>query len=212
MQAKLASQVDGVIEEILVQEGSFVSQGQPLLRINAREQDLRVKFSEENARKAANDLESARRLLADNLISRNEFERMQIEKSAAEINLQLAKLQQQYHTPTAPFSGHVLRIHKKPGEAVQRFEQIAEIANFHDIIVLVYLDAANLPKVHAGQPVIVEPLLENHPPRSGKVEFVDPVVDPGTGIFRVKIALTHLPDSPPVITGIRAKVDFLSAP
>ncbi|MCS7008581.1 MAG: efflux RND transporter periplasmic adaptor subunit [Chthoniobacterales bacterium] len=210
-QAKLASQVDGVVEEILVKEGQFVQKNEPILTLNAREQQLRVRFAEQSARKAANDLESARRLLAENLISRTEFERAEIEKAAAEANLGLATLQKDYHILKAPFPGHILRIHKKPGESVQRFETLADIANCYDMIALVYLEAIHLPKVHRGQTVLVTPLLGDNPETlEGNIEFADPVVDPGTGIFRVKIALRTPSDTPTSVpTGIRARVQFL---
>ncbi len=57
---EVASQADGVVREVLVQEGDFVQQGQLLCRLDDRENQIKLKLTEEKLAQVRQQLEKAK--------------------------------------------------------------------------------------------------------------------------------------------------------
>jgi membrane fusion protein, multidrug efflux system len=205
-EVKLAARTEGVIDKVLVIEGQKVRAGQPLLQVDGKEQELRVRFAEEQAKKSNKDMESARKLYEEKLISRTERERVELEASSASASLELNRLQLENHTLRSPIDGYVMRMTKKAGESIARGELVAEIVNTETISVMTYLEARHLHNIELGRQVEIEPILPPGTKTLGVVVMVDPVVDAGTGIFRVKIQVNNPDDF--LKTGTRAKIRF----
>lgn len=201
---KLAVESDGVVTETSVQEGDRVEAGQILGRLDDRRAVLAERVAGSVAEKRRADLVSLRKLFDSKVASRNDLEKAQVEADSAAADLEAARLELEKRRISSPVSGFVLRRLKDPGESIQRLETFAEIIDMSKVSVILYLPAEHIHRVQAGQRASVYIPLVREQPFAGVVEMVDPVVDPGAGIFRAKIVVPN--EDGKIISGTRSRV------
>ncbi|WP_066766531.1 efflux RND transporter periplasmic adaptor subunit [Croceicoccus pelagius] len=134
--AEVRARVTGIVQQRLYEEGTYVSAGQPLFRIDPRE--LRASYAQtqaslERARSTAANARAVvdryRPLVEENAISAQEYDAAvaaarQADASVAEIRAQLdaAGLQLGYTTVRAPISGRAGRAQVTEGALVSQSE------------------------------------------------------------------------------------------
>jgi membrane fusion protein (multidrug efflux system) len=131
-EANLRARVEGELIERSFREGSYVEEGQVLLRIDpaayeaalsAAKADLSSKISgEENAKR---NLKRANELISDGYISQSDYDRLTTEESqaksavkSARASLEKAELDLSYTTITAPFTGRIGKVNYNVGNIV----------------------------------------------------------------------------------------------
>lgn len=149
----LSFQVSGRIIERTVDAGMIVEDGDTLFRLDARdlEENLRAARAEYAAAEsalalAASDLERDRKLLKENHISRQAFERQALVEreartrlDATEARVELARNALQYATLEAPADGVLTTVTGESGQVVNAGQTIAMLAYRDDREVEVYL-------------------------------------------------------------------------
>ena len=109
-------------------------------------------------------------------------------------------------TVLAPLAGVVVKKHKEAGESVDRAEKLIEIVNLDQVYVQFYLDPVLMQATKEGQEVKVKFPVINNTELTGKITFVDPRIDAGSGLFRVKVLIEN--KDRVVKAGMRAMADF----
>jgi RND family efflux transporter MFP subunit len=186
-QIELASPGEGIVTDIPVKEGVEVEARAPLVLLRSEEEAIRL----ENARLVAEQLEkdaaALERLFEEKAASRDDLNRarLQARQAAAERDLLAVRLRDR--TITSPINGCVLRLFKNPGEAVQRMEKVAEIIALDRKFLVGYLDAELMGSVRPGMVARIARPASGEPAMEGTVEVVDPVLDPGGKVFRIKV-------------------------
>lgn len=149
----LSFQVSGRILERKVDSGMIVEEGQTLFRLDARdlEENLRAAQAEYAAAKSAlalasSDLERDRKLLRENHISRQAFERQKLVEreartrlDATESRVELARNALQYAELTSPAAGVLTSVTGEAGQVVNAGQTVAMLAYRSDREVEVYL-------------------------------------------------------------------------
>lgn len=192
-EVKAGTAVEGVVSEVLVQEGDTVAKGQPLLKLADELERLDVQRSEKILEKARFDHEAAQRLLKDNIGTREEALRKSIEHDLARIQRDAAVARVEQKTIRSPIPGIVVSRDKEPGEAVQLHEVLLQVVNIRQVEAQFYLEPAaarplqtgaalqmNLPDLPADQQAV-----------AGKVAFIDPRIDAESGLVRIKVLLEN---------------------
>jgi membrane fusion protein, multidrug efflux system len=195
-----------VIESVLVEEGDEVKEGQPLVQLRAEKESLEVErtqklielstFKEAGAEKLFNELIGSKEKWLE---ERAQLELAKILHRAAEVALK-------EKTVTAPLAGLVVKKYKEAGESVDRAEKLFDIVNIDQIYVQFYLDPVLMEKIKEGQSVRVTFPVINNAEATGKVAFVDPRIDAGSGLFRVKVLIDNKTRN--IKAGMRATADF----
>ena len=203
-QVELAANSDGVIREILVKEGATVTAGQVLAQLDSTREALDVDLSRAVMEKRAADLTAAEALFNEKIFSKNQVDDRRLDAKAAETQHQAAKQRWQDRSIRAPFAGLVLRLFKQRGASLHSLERFAEVADLNQVVVTLYLDAENLRRIQPGQTAEVTIPLVGAKPFTGVVDVVDPVVDPASGQFRVKVLVDN--SARQIWTGTRASV------
>ena len=201
---KLAVESEGVIVETPVEEGDRVTRGQLLGRLDDRQATLRERAYRAISEKRRSDLQSLQKLFTEKVASRNDLEKAEVDASTAETDLETVSMELEKRRIFSPIDGFVLRRLKDVGESIQRLESYAELIDTSRVTVVVYLPAEHIQRVKEGDSASVTIPLVRTEPFAGKVEMVDPVVDPGAGIFRAKITVPN--EDGVIITGTRAQV------
>lgn len=106
-QVEIRSEVSGIVESINFQEGSNVSKGQLLFKVN--DSELRAQLSQANTKEslASENERRAKLLLQKEAISQEEYEVARAEHASTRAQSQLIKAQIAKTAVRAPFSGRI---------------------------------------------------------------------------------------------------------
>ncbi len=206
-EVKVGTPVEGLVKEVLVEEGDTVEAGQPLVRLVDDLEKLEVARAEKVLEKTKFDHEAAQKLLKENIGTREEALRKSIEHDLARIQRDAAEVRLKQKTLTAPIQGVVVSRGKEPGEAVQLHEVLMQIVHIQKVEAQFYLEPAQALAVKVGDEKTLRiPALAAPREMTGKIVFIDPRLDAESGLFRVKLLL----DNPglKLKAGMRAEADF----
>ena len=210
--------VSGYIDRVAFDEGAEVRKGDVLFVIDPRPYAAEVARAEAELARARthselarSEVDRAKRLVAAQAISREEFESRtsassegDAEVRAAEAALRTARLNLEWTTVRSPISGRVGRAMVTPGNLVQASAASAPplttVVSLDPIYVYfdrdeqTYLDDAELARQSvkdgerrsAGQPAHMGLANEDGFPHAGTIDFVDNRLDPVAGTIRAR--------------------------
>lgn len=189
----LSAPAAGIIGNRPVKEGDFVKAGQTILELDKRLEDLEV-----NRRKVVLDLrrtelESSKKLFEKTIsLSREEMDKKVTEFAVADAEYELAKEQLKRRLIVAPFDGTITALLMDVGEACQAQQGIARLVDTRRCYFICNVEAKSGHNLKAGQTVKLEiESGDQAAPFTGTVYFISPVVDPASGLMRVKIVFEN---------------------
>ena len=216
---RLSSQTEGLVMAFPKNEGDVVKAGDILVQLDDRAEKIQLENAKAALRrakaeqdKAQKDLERVQSLYSDKIASDKQLQEalVIVEQSIAnylqaEQSVQMADLQLSYRSIKSPIEGVFLKKTKSVGEAVQRLEVVARVVDASVLELVTYASAQYFKKIHVGDTVNVQlldgPLVNEVVP--AVVSYVDPLIDPASGTFRVKLSFPGVSD---VYSGIGALV------
>lgn len=199
----LPSRSSGIVEKFGAVEGQQVREGDLLLQLNADVERAEVANAEAILESARADCERTKRELerttilhSDSIGSKKDFEDAQLanllanaRQKQAVANLATARVHLADRTIVAPFSGLLFKCSRQVGEAVERLEPVMRLVDASKLNITIYAGAELLGKFKESQKAHLT--IESGPARGtepeAKVIYVDPIMDPETGTFRVKL-------------------------
>jgi RND family efflux transporter MFP subunit len=234
---EVRARVGGMLDKVDVRAGSAVKQGDLLFEIDPRpyqleleKADAELHRAEAHLKRASADLERAKALLAKQAIGREDFDRIEAERTEAEPAVQVAKaarelaqLNVSFTKVTAPIAGKIGRLPLGAGNLISAdATPLGTIVSTDAVYVAFDVDertAVRLARMKregkadgdADLPVQMAVATEKDYPRRGKVAFVDNHVDPATGTIRWQ-AIFPNPDGT-LLPGMHARIRLtLGAP
>lgn len=204
-EATVRAQIGGTVLQTLVDEGSRVSNGTLLARIDdrtIRDQYLSARSAVTSAQSAADvakrNLERNERLAAAGAIADRDLESSRSQNVAAQSQLADARarltLQEKQLADAqvrAPFSGIVSDRHVSGGDVVQPGGEMFTMVDPTSMRLEASVPASQLAAVKVGAPVSFS--VSGYPDRTftGKVTRINPVADPTTGQVRVVVSIPN---------------------
>jgi len=187
-ESQVIAKTSGVALAVLVEEGQQVRAGQPLIRLDADRAQLAVAQTDAQVRKLENSYQRALKLVDQQMISANDVDQLRYDLEDMRAQNRLARLELSYTTVVAPISGVVASRSIKPGNFVQINTPVIRIVDRSRLEATLNVPERELATLRAGQPVTL--LADALPGKgfTGKVDRVAPVVDAGSGTFRVVCA------------------------
>ena len=198
-------QVSSVITRVAIREGQFVKAGQLLFTLDSRTDEVnlakaRAQLAKDQASlaDAQRQFDRSRDLLAQNFVSqgavdttRTLVETQQSVVAADRAAIEAAQVGLSYSRITAPMSGRAGAINVYPGTTVQPgAAALVTITQLDPIAVAFSLPQRNLndalQTLRSGGGKVLAMLPEGRGERSGKLQFVDNVVDASSGAVRMK--------------------------
>lgn len=186
-EAEVVAKVQGVVEEILVEEGDPVQAGQVMARLEDEQLTVQLAQAEANMRKLENDYLRNQELFNKNLISAEVFQRSKFEYESQKAAYDLAKLQLEYASIRAPISGVVAQRLIKVGNMVLANQPTFRITDFDPLLAVLHVPEHEMRKLRVGQPARLSVDALPGAEFTGYVERISPVVDPTTGTFKVTV-------------------------
>lgn len=186
---------------VLVDEGAWVRQGQPLVRLNdellqaqLRQQQASVEAARANAEREAGDLARARQLHGQGYLSQasldlavSEERSARAQLDAAEAGLAEIRTRLSQTVIRAPVSGQIIRRSVTRGQIVQPGAELFRMVRDGRLELDAQVPEAELPLVRAGMTATIASAEAGQV--TGTVRIVTPEVDPQTRLGVARIAL-----------------------
>ena len=184
-EAQVVAKTSGVALQVLVEEGQQVRAGQVLVRLDADRARLQSAQSSAQLRKLEANFRRAQQLESQQMVSANDLDQLRYDLENARAVNRLAELELSYTNVVAPISGVIASRSIKPGNFVQINSPIFRIVDSGRLEATLNVPEREIDKLKPGQ--VVELTADALPGKrfSGTVDRVAPVVDTGTGTFRV---------------------------
>ncbi len=184
-ESQVVAKTSGVALAVMVEEGQRVQAGQPLVRLDPDRARLALAQSEAQMRKLENSYQRAQKLVQQQLVSAADVDQLRFDLENARAQYRMATLELSYTTVVAPISGVVASRDIKPGNFVQINSPIIRIVDSGQLEATLNVPEREIAKLKPGQTVeLAADALPGHA-FAGTVDRVSPVVDTGTGTFRV---------------------------
>ncbi|MBB5863317.1 efflux RND transporter periplasmic adaptor subunit [Xanthomonas sp. 3058] len=184
-EAQVVAKTSGVALSVMVEEGQKVAAGQALVRLDPDRAHLAVAQSEAQLRKLENSYRRATQLVGQQLVSAADVDQLKFDVENSRAQHRLASLELSYTTVQAPISGVIASRSIKTGNFVQINTPIFRIVDDSQLEATLNVPERELATLKSGQPVTL--LADALPGQQfiGKVDRIAPVVDSGSGTFRV---------------------------
>ncbi|GAB3045988.1 efflux RND transporter periplasmic adaptor subunit [Stenotrophomonas tumulicola] len=184
-ESQVVAKTSGVALAVLVEEGQQVRAGQPLVRLDPDRARLAVAQSEAVMRKLENNYQRAYKMVGQQLVSAADVDQLRYDLENARAQYRLATLELSYTTVVAPISGVIALRSIKTGNFVQINTPIFRIVDNSRLEATLNVPERELATLRAGQPVTL--VADALPGKrfTGEVDRIAPVVDSGSGTFRV---------------------------
>ena len=230
-------QISGIISEIYKEAGQTIKQGEVIAKVKVipelgqlNSAESRVRVAEISTAQAETDHERIKKLYNDKLISREDYEKSEVEIKKAREELQTAKdaleiIKEGITKNSASFSstlirstidGLILDVPIKVGNSVimsNTFNDgttIATVANMNDLIFKGKIDETEVGRIHEGMPVKLTIGALQNLTFDAELEYISPkgVEENGANQFEIKSAV-HAPDSVQIRSGYSANAEIV---
>ena len=187
-EAQVVAKSSGVVLQVLVEEGDQVQAGQVLARIDPDRARLEMERSRATVRKLENNFRRAQELLASKLVSAESVEQIRFDLESAKASYDLAQLELSHTNIVAPISGVVAQRMVKVGNLVALNAAAFRIVDISQLEGVLNVPERELATLRPGMPLRM--VVDAVPGQVfvGKVDRISPVVDSGSGTFRVVCA------------------------
>lgn len=230
-------QISGIISEVYKEAGQTIKQGEVIAKVKVipelgqlNSAESRVRVAEISTAQAETDHERIKKLYNDKLISREDYEKSEVEIKKAREELQTAKdaleiIKEGITKNSASFSstlirstidGLILDVPIKVGNSVimsNTFNDgttIATVANMNDLIFKGKIDETEVGRIHEGMPVKLTIGALQNLTFDAELEYISPkgVEENGANQFEIKAAV-HAPDSVYIRSGYSANAEIV---
>lgn len=230
-------QISGIISEVYKEAGQTIKQGEVIAKVKVipelgqlNSAESRVRVAEISTAQAETDHERIKKLYNDKLISREDYEKSEVEIKKAREELQTAKdaleiIKEGITKNSASFSstlirstidGLILDVPIKVGNSVimsNTFNDgttIATVANMNDLIFKGKIDETEVGRIHEGMPVKLTIGALQNLTFDAELEYISPkgVEENGVNQFEIKAAV-HAPDSVQIRSGYSANAEIV---
>ncbi|HWI25199.1 MAG TPA: efflux RND transporter periplasmic adaptor subunit [Lysobacter sp.] len=184
-ESQVVAKTSGVALAVLVEEGQHVRAGQTLVRLDASRAALQAAQTAAQMRKLESNYARSRQLSEQKLISANDIDQIRFDLENARAANRLANLELSYANVVAPISGVIAERKIKAGNFVQINTPIFRIVDTSKLEATLNVPEREVATLRAGLPVDLQ--VDALPGKvfRGTIDRVAPVIDSGSGTFRV---------------------------
>lgn len=202
---ELHAEVSGIVEQLNFQEGSQVSAGQVLIKINDAELRAQLAQARTRADLAGENARRAKLLLDKEAISQEEYDIASADFRTADAQIQLINAQLNKTLVRAPFSGKIGLRNISKGSYITPATLIANLANTAQVKLLFSVPERYAYMVNKGSQVAFS-IQGDEQKFSAAVFAIEPVIEANTRTLLVKAISKN--SSNKLIPGVFANVTF----
>ena len=185
VEAQVVAKTSGVALNVLVAEGDRVRAGQTLVQLDSDRARLQVAQSNAQLGKLRNQFERAQKLAAEQLIAASDYDQIRYDLANAQAANRIANLELSYANVKSPIDGMVASVPPKAGNFIQINTPIVRVVDISVLEATLNVPERELATMTSGLPVSLAVDALPGKQFQGVVERISPVVDAGSGTFRV---------------------------
>lgn len=187
--ATLRAEVTGLVEEIFVREGQFVSQGQKILSLENTDSVNRLASAKAMLKQRELEVDGAKSLGKQGYQSQVNLAQAEANLAAAKAEVQILAFAIEKSQISAPFDGVVNQRFVEVGDLLREGDDIATLVDLDPLVITANVTQTNvqglqLEQEAAGRMVSGDIL-------SGKLRYISSVSDLGTNTFKVEVAVPN---------------------
>ncbi|RKY89149.1 hypothetical protein DRQ09_01845 [candidate division KSB1 bacterium] len=185
----IIARVSGMVNKIYVEEGDYVKKGKVLAELDKRELLIAVKEAEAKVNNTKAILDRSEKMFKDNLLSKEELENKKYQYELALSELDRAKLNYNYASIRAPFTGVITKRQIFLGNMVNVNQVLFTIADFRPLLARIYVPEKEISKLKVKQKAKLTVEMMKNKEFWGEIKMISPVVDPQSGTIKVTIEI-----------------------
>lgn len=186
----LHSEMQGMVENILVHPGEFVKKGQVLIELEHQKLDAQLKEAEAKVAQARTIHEKERYLLQKNAGKKITYAEALQTLRVAEAQHELVLQDLRRSKITAPFDGYTSIHDISPGTFITPNADLLTLVDMQKVWVDFRVPEQHMPYLDIGQSAEVR-LDQQDSPHVATIRAIDPFVDPVTHSAQVRAELNH---------------------
>lgn len=202
----VSSAMAGQVEEVLVEEGEPVREGQVLARLNRDVIQVRLVQAEARREQARGELDRTQKLVEQDLISLQKLQQVQTNLVLRSADFDLAQIQFEKTEIRSPFTGFVARRHTEIGEWIHTGGPVADLIRTDSVYVATTVSEQHVRHIRRGLSAKIRCDARPDVLFDGTIHRLVPEADPHSHAFPMKIAVAN-PDGH-LKSGMFARVDL----
>lgn len=176
--------ITGIIEQINVDEGQHVNKGDILAVLDDREVTINEQKSSLNYQKLKSEFERQKEIYEQQMISKDDYERLQFNMDTAKLDWEQNKLLLSYTRITSPISGVVTRRYIKVGNKINITQIAFSVVEDREKIAAVNIPEQEIDTMILKQRAVIFSGSQEVP---GYIKRISPAIDPSSGTFKVTV-------------------------
>ena len=186
-EATVVSKVRGIIEELVVEEGDRVQEGQILAKIEDEQYRIEASRAKATLDRLRNEFLRSKELFEKNLISAESFQNAQFEFESQKATHELAILDLENTSVRSPIGGVISERFVKKGNMIGADQQIYRVTDFSPLTAVLHVPEHEMSKIRKNQRVELRADALPDQLFVGYVERISPVVNQENGTFKVTV-------------------------
>lgn len=192
-EADVISKVQGLVEEVYVEEGDFVEKGQLLAKLDSSRYVLALQQREADLAQVKSELHRLKSAKNQSLVSADALEKLEWQYKSLQASTDIATLDVKETEILAPISGFISNRYVKVGNLVHQYQH----QNLFNIVAqdklegVIYLPEGRLPEVKKNQPVQLTLPAIGSQSFNAHINRISPVIDANNGTFKVVVQVVN---------------------
>jgi RND family efflux transporter MFP subunit len=183
----------GIIQRQFFQEGDPAKQGDVILELDTKLEELEVTRRQAVMKQDQAVLDSTRELFqSTKSVSKQDLDKAGAEYDVAQAEYAIAVQQLANRRLVAPFAGRVTEILLHPGAACAPYQPLVRLVDTSRCYFIGHIDGVAASRLQLDEPVTIN--VVGGQTVSAKICFVSPVVDAASGLARVKAVFDNPDD------------------
>ena len=188
---EIKSETEGIVQEILFDEGQRVEKGQLLIRLDDTKLAAAAAEAESSFKLSQANFERAKSLIKDKMISPQEFDQASATFDLNQATLQLKRRQLKDARIIAPFAGVTGARHVSPGQVITKETVLTLLVDLDPVKVEVNVPERYLQQLKTGQPLEFSVAAFSKETFHGEVYFISPQINENLRTALVKARIPN---------------------
>ncbi len=186
-EALVVAKVSGVVKKIFLEEGDSVIAGEVLAKLNDEQYSLELEQAKSILDKLSSEFDRNQSLFKNKIVSQETYEKTKSEYNTQKAAHDIAKLRLNYTEIRSPISGIVSQRLIKVGNMVKEDQPTFQITDFDPLLAVLHVPEKEMNKLQVGFPASLKADAILDAEFNGKILRISPIVDAGTGTFKVTV-------------------------
>ncbi len=192
-QVTILSETTGTVGQLMVDEGSFVTEGQVLASLADSQKMVEAQKAEIRLHNSTVELQRKEASYQQKIISQADYDKAKFEKDVADSELKASKVALARLTIRAPFSGIITERFIEKGQNIALGTQLFTLLDKDPLKARIYLPEKEVFGLEPNQQVNLTLNAQKDVKFAGKIDQINPAVDSKTGTVKVTIVVDKAP-------------------